>query len=105
MTDESKQEVSSDFEATNEQPPEAPQKRKPKFGDNPFDYPYVFPGLLFVLGLWFGYDGWLNPECKSIGFNRIMSVVFAFFFVWTLKTDIRMAKKLKERREAAAAEA
>jgi hypothetical protein len=72
--------------------------KKPRYGDSPFDYPFVFPGLLLALGLWFGFDGWLNPACKSIGFNRIMSVIFGVFFVWTLITDIRVSKKLKERR-------
>lgn len=55
---------------------------------SPFDHPLSFPALLLVLGLWFGYDGWLNPETKSVGFNRIMFGVFALAFVWTLRIGV-----------------
>ena len=31
----------------------------------PFDKPYFMPVLLFILALWFGYDGWFNEEIES----------------------------------------
>jgi len=43
----------------------------------PFDHPLFFPALLFAGLLWFGYDGWLNPDYQpggdkheSMGFSR-----------------------------------
>ncbi len=65
---------------------------------SPFDYPFTFPGLLLAIGLWFGYDGWLNPETKSIGFNRIMFVVFMVACLWTGIVDYRdlVRKRLKD---------
>ena len=36
----------------------------------PFDHPFFLPVLLIGLSLWFGYDGWFNPDTESIKFNR-----------------------------------
>ena len=38
---------------------------------NPFDNPYFIPVGLFLFALWFGYDGWFNPNIKSVMFNRV----------------------------------
>ncbi len=39
----------------------------------PFDHPWFLPGLLYAFAVWFGYDGWLNPNIKSVTFNRVMA--------------------------------
>ena len=81
----------------------APVRRRRGEATNPFDYPFVFPALLFALMIWFGWDGWFNPKTESIWFNRIMCVVFAVASVWTAWVDWRVMNKLRERREAEAA--
>lgn len=74
-------------------------RRHPTASKTPFDYPFVFPGLLFVLGCWFGYDGWFNPEMEDHRtFNRVLFWVFAVSFVWTLSVDYRVYKILKQRK-------
>ncbi|MAE93411.1 MAG: hypothetical protein CL910_01995 [Deltaproteobacteria bacterium] len=35
---------------------------KPEYAPTPFDGPYFVPVLLAGMALWFGYDGFLNPE-------------------------------------------
>ena len=83
----------------------ATEEKKKQSATTPFDLPFVFPALLFVLGLWFGYDGWFNDEIKSKTFNKIVACVFGVTFVWTLWVDITdvkraRAKKRKELEEA-----
>ncbi len=49
----------------------------------PFDNPFFLPVLLAVFAVWFGYDGWFNPEIESITFNRVVfavSLVGALYF-------------------------
>lgn len=64
---------------------------------NPFDSPFVASVLFFALALWFGYDGWINPNTKSVMFNRIMFGVFAALFAWGIRQDII---DLRRRRDA-----
>lgn len=63
----------------------------------PFDHPLSFPLLLFVLSLWFGYDGFISTKIKSVMFNRVMFVVFFVGFIWTLKIGLNEMKMLRER--------
>ena len=37
---------------------------------SPFDHPLFLPVILVAVALWFGYDGWFNPEIESVRFNR-----------------------------------
>lgn len=72
-------------------PTTTPDKRKET--PNPFDLPFAFSGLLLCMALWFGRDGWFNPETESIMFNRI---VFGFLLAGALFTayaDIRSIRK------------
>ena len=50
----------------------------------PFDNPWLLPILLTGFALWFSYDGWLNPNIKSILFNRICAPIFAALALWSL---------------------
>ncbi len=55
----------------------------PKPQTTPFDNPFFLPVLLGVFAVWFGYDGWFNPEIESITFNRVvfaLSLVGALYF-------------------------
>lgn len=78
--------------------PAAPTQPVRSKQSSPFDYPFTFPGLLLAIGLWFGYDGWLNSATKSIGFNRVMFVIFMVACCWTGIVDYRdmMRKRLKD---------
>jgi hypothetical protein len=55
----------------------------------PFDNPYFLPVLLLLFALWFGYDGWFNPNIKAVMFNRvgfpILLLLSLYFFVQTLR--------------------
>jgi len=37
---------------------------------SPFDHPAFLPVILVAVALWFGFDGWFNPEIESVRFNR-----------------------------------
>jgi hypothetical protein len=37
---------------------------------SPFDHPAFLPVILTAFALWFGFDGWFNPNTESILFNR-----------------------------------
>jgi len=48
-----------------------------EFSPTPFDHPLFFPAIMFAGLIWFGYDGWINPEYQpggekhdSQGFSR-----------------------------------
>lgn len=72
---------------------EVPERLKES---NPFDTPFVASALFFALAVWFGYDGWLNPETKSVMFNRIMFGVFVVVFAWTTRQDLVARRKHRE---------
>ncbi len=103
MTDEiEKEEVpdASSGEAAAEETAPVAVRRRSQSPSTPFDYPFVFPALLFALMLWFGWDGWMNPKTKSVMFNRIMFGIFAVCCVWTASVDWRVMKKMKAKKEA-----
>jgi len=62
----------------------------------PFDRPYFMPVLLFVLALWFGYDGWFNDEIESIMFNSVVFVIMMVLMVYTTWQDVRYTRKSKD---------
>ena len=73
-----------------------PVRRKPT--PTPFDHPLAFPLLVGGLGLWFGYDGWFNPETKSVGFNQIMFGVCSVVFLLTMYMGLREMKMVREQK-------
>jgi hypothetical protein len=56
--------------------PEAPRGDREELdgeeedASSPFDHPAFLPVILIAVALWFGFDGWFNPETESIRFNR-----------------------------------
>jgi hypothetical protein len=58
--------------------PETPRSRPARKPLNP----YVLTALLLGLGLWFLYDGFLNPKIQSVWFNRIGGVALVAAAVW-----------------------
>ena len=56
---------------------------------SPFDHPAFLPVLLWGLAIWFGWDGWFNPEIKSIMFNRVgfgvLVVLGVYFTIQSLR--------------------
>jgi hypothetical protein len=65
----------------------------------PFEKPFFMPVLLFLLALWFGYDGWFNEEIKSITFNRVVFCGLVVMVIYTTYQDIREVRKSKHSRE------
>jgi hypothetical protein len=55
----------------------------------PFDHPFFLPVLLIGLALWFGYDGWFNPDIESIQFNRygfgVLGVAAVYFTIQAVR--------------------
>jgi hypothetical protein len=62
----------------------------------PFEKPFFMPVLLFLLALWFGYDGWFNEEIKSIMFNRVVFCGLVILAIYTTYQDVREVRKSKE---------
>jgi hypothetical protein len=65
----------------------------------PFDHPLFLPVLLAGGALWFGYDGWLNPETKSVMFNRYgagVLVLAAAYFGFQAKRELDAEKRSKD---------
>jgi hypothetical protein len=54
------------------------------------------PVLLLALALWFGYDGWFNPEMEWIKFNRYSFFALMAGAVYTTYQDIRFVRDQKE---------
>ena len=71
---------------------------------SPFDHPAFLPVLLWALVLWFGYDGWLNPEFQEGGeshehvdFNRYG---FAVLITVAIYNTVRALREMRGEREA-----
>ena len=62
----------------------------------PFEKPFFMPILLFVLAIWFGYDGWFNEEIESIMFNRVVFGLLVVLTIYTTWQDVRLVRKSKE---------
>ncbi|MBW2271725.1 MAG: hypothetical protein JRG96_00535 [Deltaproteobacteria bacterium] len=82
-------------QSDHEQPsPEEPQAPPP----TPFDHPLFLPAILSGLALWFGYDGWFNPEMKEhLDFNRYGFGLLLIGAVWF---GYRGLQEMKESRDA-----
>jgi hypothetical protein len=80
---------------------EARESEEPKSGDSaapvttPFERPFFMPVLLFLLALWFGYDGWFNEEIESIMFNRVVFGLLLILVIYTTYQDVKEVKKQK----------
>jgi hypothetical protein len=62
--------------------------------------PYVFTALLFLFGIWCGYDGWLtsDPEMqKHQLFNRVVSVIL---IPWSVFDFFKVKKHYKKEKSA-----
>ena len=62
----------------------------------PFEKPFFMPVVLLGLALWFGYDGWFNPEMEWIKFNRYSFFALITAAVYTTYQDVRFIRSEKE---------
>jgi hypothetical protein len=74
-------------------------RQKPAPAPTPFDNPWLLPILLIGFALWFSYDGWLNPNIKSIWFNRICAPIAAMAALWSGRGALRENKARREAEE------
>ena len=84
---------SEDPERTRPEDPEAGPEVQEDDGPppTPFDHPLFLPLLCSAGAIWFGYDGFFNPEIKSILFNRIVFVglvIAAGYFGFQAKKEL-----------------
>jgi hypothetical protein len=85
-------EPSSNFDP--EPTPKAASGEKP--APTPFDNPWLLPILLIGFALWFSYDGWLNPNIKSVLFNRICAPISALAALWSVRGALREHRLRRE---------
>ena len=62
----------------------------------PFEKPFFMPVLLVLLAVWFGYDGWFNPEIESILFNRVVFGLLVLLAIYTTWQDVQHGKKSQD---------
>ncbi len=62
----------------------------------PFEKPFFMPVLLVLLAVWFGYDGWFNPEIESILFNRVVFGLLVLLAIYTTWQDVQSGKKSQD---------
>jgi len=62
---------------------------EPRRPSTPFENPWFLPVVLGLLTLWFGYDGWFNPEMEWIRFNRIGFGVCLLATLWYTRQALR----------------
>jgi hypothetical protein len=74
-----------------EQPP-ASDGGDEEEASSPFDHPAFLPVLLWGLAIWFGWDGWFNPEIKSIMFNRVTFGVLVVLGIYFTVQSLREAR-------------
>jgi len=74
----------------------------------PFDHPLFFPAVLFAALVWFGYDGWLNPEYQpggskheSLGFSQWGAAALLVALVYS---SFRGLQELREKGESGEAD-
>jgi len=78
-----------------EEPQSSPEDGGPP--PTPFDHPLFLPVLLGAGAIWFGYDGWFNPEIKAVMFNRIG---FVLLLLGAGYTGYQAKKELEAERDA-----
>lgn len=67
------------------EPPDPKGDEAPEYAPTPLDSPFFVPVLLLGASLWFGYDGFLNPErldpaaslSNYLAFNQWGAVILA----------------------------
>ena len=67
----------------------------------PFDNPYFLPVLLWILAVWFAYDGWFNPEMEWIKFNRYGFAVVAALAAWYTRNAVIERREEREKGDSA----
>ena len=63
----------------------------------PFDHPLFLPVLLTGLMLWFGYDGWFNPEMEE--HRTFNQVGFVVLLIGAIYTGLKGYREWKEDQE------
>lgn len=84
-------------EILEKEPVQTTRRGKAPPSPTPFDHPLSFPLLLFVLSLWFGYDGFISSKIKSVMFNRVMFGLCFGGFLFTLRIGLNEMRMLRER--------
>lgn len=72
-----------------ERPRQTPQQAFRSYGIKTL----IFSALL----LWFGYDGWYNPNIESKGFNKVCAVIWAgcvlFYATMTISAGLAARRR------------
>lgn len=67
-----------------------PKSKRPPLTPQQLRKRYLIEGIIVLLVcLWFVYDGWFNPEIHSKAFNKLGSVILAWWFVWDMYTVLK----------------
>ncbi len=68
----------------------------------PFDNPFFLPVLLWIFAVYFGYDGWFNPEMEWIKFNRYG---FAVLLVMAIHFTVKAIREKRAEAEHSSSDA
>lgn len=83
---------------------EAPPERDDPSEDpprTPFDNPFFLPAMLWIFAVWFGYDGWFNPDMEWIKFNRYSFAIILVLAVYYTRRGLRERREERELRTSA----
>ncbi len=85
-------------EPTPEPRPDAPASERPHQTPQQAFRSYGIKTVIFtVLLLWFGYDGWYNPNIESKGFNKVFAVIWAgcilFYGAMTISAGLAVRRQ------------
>lgn len=60
----------SEAQAARDAEPRDRDEDEEEDASSPFDHPAFLPVIVTAVALWFGFDGWFDPDTESIRFNR-----------------------------------
>src|SRR5689334_1361346 len=71
--------------ATPQSDEKAPQNKRPPLTQLQLRKRYLTEGIIVLLVcLWFMYDGWFNPDIHSKAFNKLGTVILAWWFLYDM---------------------
>jgi hypothetical protein len=71
--------------ATPQSDEKAPQDKRPPLTPLQLRKRYLTEGIIVLLVcLWFMYDGWFNPDIHSKAFNKLGTVILAWWFLYDM---------------------
>jgi hypothetical protein len=71
------------MESSQSQPPPPVAPRRPTATEVRKKY-LIHVAVTTALTIWFGYDGWYNPNIEAKGFNKVCTILFIGYLIFSL---------------------